>query len=331
MTKQRVFIDGNSVGHAAFQSPILKSGDLETQAVFGVLRTLRAILVRYPGTMPVVLWDGASWRKQVAEEYKANRSDKPEKVLARVRYKAQVPYIRRALEHLGVPQIIARNLEADDLAAILTEKTVAIGETVVLITGDEDWVQLVGPNVCWEDHRVENKTVDHWSFKEFTGVDTPMQFVQLKALQGDDSDNLKGVGGIGEDRAHYLINVWGSVENFLADADPRSTFKAAVEGGRISHREPIGKDGKAKKPLSSTIPKSMLDFHQSEEAQAKFNRNVDLMFLSKDKFPAAKQLVVNKGKLDPVAFKQVCMELGFASLVRDGNYQAYLLPFQRHQ
>lgn len=329
--KQRVFIDFNSVGHAAFQSPVLRSGDLETQAVFGALRTLRAILIRYSDTMPVALWDGASWRKGVAEEYKGNRSDTPDKVAARARYKAQVPYIRRALECLGVPQIVARNLEADDLAGILTKKTVAVGDKVHLITGDEDWIQLVGPNVTWEDHRVEDKTVDVWNFREFTGVETPTQFVQLKALQGDTSDNLKGVGGIGEDRAHYLINVWGSVENFLADLDPRATFKAAVESGRIVHREPLNKDGQPKKPLSATIPKSMLDFYSSVEAHAKFNKNMDLMLLFEDKHPPAEQLKVNKGKLDPEKFRQLCMELGFMSLVRGENCQAFLAPFARHQ
>lgn len=307
----RVIIDGNSVGHAAFQTTPLYSGDIQTQAVYGFLRSLRSILVAHPESLPTVLWDGASWRKGIADEYKANRSDDDKKREARARYKQQAPYIRKALAALGVTQIIAGNLEADDLAAILSEKIAAAGEDVLLVTGDEDWIQLVGPNVRWADHRVEDKKVDHWNFKEFTGVDTIDQFVQMKALQGDDSDNLKGCGGIGVVKALEIMTIWGSVEQLFADPTPAATFIAAT--------------GK------KTLPKAYQNFLNNENsAKENYDKNYKLMRLSAEYFPKPERLVVNRGELNREAFKQICMELGFRSLSGEPNLSTYLLPFQRH-
>ena len=159
MAVERILIDANSLGHAAHQGTVLKSGDQETQAIYGVIKSARHYRVRYPGASLIFLWDGNSWRKEKSEVYKANRTDTPDKVESRRRYKTQAPHIRRALSHLGLPQLAATNYEADDLAAHLAQRYLANGEFVRMVSGDRDWWQLLADNCVWEDHCDEAKKV----------------------------------------------------------------------------------------------------------------------------------------------------------------------------
>ena len=78
MQKRISLIDGNSVGHAAHRATKLRSGDMETQAVFGMLRSIRDMKVERPNFEPIVLWDGrAQWRFDLHPEYKSNRDNDP--------------------------------------------------------------------------------------------------------------------------------------------------------------------------------------------------------------------------------------------------------------
>lgn len=314
----RILIDANSIAHAAHRGTILKAGDQETQAVYNTLKTIRSVRVRYPTATLLTLWDGKSWRKEKSTVYKANREDKPEKVEERRRLKTQMPYLRKGLALLGVPQLFAFNLEADDLAAHLTQRYVAAGDTVRLISGDQDWLQLVGPRCVWEDHRDEAKKVNAASFKEWTGVETPIQFVQLKALQGDTSDNLPGVGGIGEVKALQLIQVWGRVETFLADTNPEATWKAkGLTNSKSGKPEPFHK--------------ALKDFHADVDGRhAKFFHNMLMMDLISGHQPAPERMTLSKGELNPEGFLGMCHELAFSSIYREGAFEAFIAPFRKH-
>lgn len=309
----RILIDANSVGHAAHSGTVLKSGDQETQAVFGMIKTVRQLRMRHPNASMLVLWDGKSWRKEKSEVYKANREDDPIKIEIRRRYKTQTPYIRRALRLLGVPQLFALNLEADDLASILTKRFVAGGDMVRLVTGDQDWLQLVQRNVIWEDHREDTRKVNVASFKKWTGVAEPIQFVQLKALQGDVSDHLPGVGNIGEKRALELISIWGRVEAFLSDPDPAQTYSD-------KNSDKIGK--KLLKPFK--------DFHANVDGRhEKFFHNMQLMNLIGDYIPAPQNMTLSKGEFDEEGFRGLCHELAFSSIYREGQFDTFIEPFKR--
>lgn len=320
MVRDRILVDLNSVAHAAHQGTVLKAGDQETQAIFGTIRTLRILRARHPTASMIGLWDGLSWRKAKDPEYKANRQDDEKKRADRARYTAQMPYLRKALHYLGITQVAASNLEADDLAAILSKRYAEQG-LVRLVTGDQDWLQLVGPSVIWEDHRNDARRVNAKSFQNYTGYPTIMQFVQSKALQGDTSDNLKGVGMIGEERAADLLKVWGRVEAFLADPDPKATWAS----------KPImvtkEKDGVATtKP--KTYPKALADFHQNVDArQEKFFHNMTMMNLTGD-LPAPERLTLKKGEYSEDRFRILCHELGFSSIYRDGAFETFTAPFK---
>lgn len=323
MPQDRVLVDLNSVAHAAQQGTVLRAGGQETQAVFGTLRNMRALKVRYPQASIIGLWDGKSWRKSHDANYKANRVDTAEKREERARYESQMPYLRKALRSLGMPQVFALNLEADDLASILSRRYTSAGGFVRLITGDQDWIQLVNERCIWEDHREETRKVNYNSFKNYTGYATPLQFVQSKALQGDTSDNLKGVGKIGEKGALDLIGVWGRVEAFLADPDPKVTWDA-----KPPMAEKKDKDTGAVSLKPKGYPKALDDFHKNvENRQANFFHNMKMMSLLGE-LPEPTKLTVVKGEFAPQDFKRVCHELGFSSIYRDGAFENYTRPFE---
>ena len=125
MPNRYLLIDGNSIGHAANNGTPLHVGTQQVQAIFGFVRSMRALMGVYGALTPLVLWDGASWRKMQFPDYKANRDKEATKSYeikaqaAKESFKKQVPAIRKALTLLGIDQIMAANMEADDLAGIL--------------------------------------------------------------------------------------------------------------------------------------------------------------------------------------------------------------------
>ena len=301
---ERILVDANSLGHAAHQGTVLKVGDQETQAIFGVIKAARNFKMEYPGASLNFLWDGYSWRKKVSTEYKANRTSNAKLAEAAARYKTQVPIIKNALNLLGIPQVTAANLEADDLAGILSRRYVKAGEFVRMVSGDRDWWQLVQENCIWEDHRTD-KIVTFRNFPEHSGYSDVTKFIQSKALQGDTSDNLKGVGMIGEKKATDLIEIWGSVQWFLADPDREGTWGSK-------------RDGK--------MPKAFNDFAAMEERIGKFYENMRLMSLQDGCIPAPENLQIDKGELNRDGFKQLCQELGFVSIYSNG-FDQWIKPF----
>ena len=303
---ERILVDANSVSHAGHQGTVLKAGDQETQAILAVVKFARAIRVKNPAAQIIYLWDGKSWRKDLSEAYKSNRTDTPAKVEDRRRFKTQAPFIRKALTLMGQTQMFAINLDADDLAGILVPKFLAKGEKVQLITGDQDWLQLVSPGVTWSDHRKEDRFVTHKSFTDYTGYPTVEQFVQSKALKGDTSDHLPGVGKIGEVGAKDLLEVWGNVSWFLADTDRAATYLAKRE---------------------KKMPKAFTDFAALTERQEIFYLNMRMMNLLGE-LPAPEKLTLSKGKFDREGFKSLCHELAFQAITRPNVFDAWVAPLE---
>ena len=292
----QVLIDANAIGFAAHNSAKLKAGDLQTQAVFGFLRTLRAMSVQFFDAKLTVLWDGRSWRKDVYEGYKASRDATVKMAAMRDDYKVQRPYISRAVRALGVTQIMALNLEADDLAAILTKFYAEQSQSVILITGDKDWLQLVRPGVIWHDP-IRKWSCNHRIFREFTGYENGEKFLQAKALQGDSSDEIPGVGGIGEKAAAAIIGHYGSVEAMFEDLGYADAVPAPLKGWK-------------KKVLTFAADGS--------EGRRNFERNMRLMtLLDTSVFPKPENMTVTRTPFDREAFVDVCAELAFTTIIKD--------------
>ena len=297
-----LLIDGNSIGFAAQQGTRLTLGSTEVQAIFGVLRSVRMLTAQFPTLQPLVLWDGRSWRKQVFAEYKANRDDKANpKVLAmRDSYRAQRPHISRGLRHLGIWQMIAGNMEADDLAGMMVKKAMRDSSAALMVSGDKDWLQLVGNRIVWFDPIRQNR-VSIANFKEKTGYANPRAFLEGKALQGDAGDNIPGVGGIGEKGAAQLLEKFASVAAFL---------------------DWVGNDE------TKELGKKLREFaFNTTGGLDKFARNMQLMDLIPASPPVPERLSLTRGAVDVAVFTEFCEEFQFHSMLND--LTGWMAPFER--
>ena len=212
-----ILADGNAVGYSSQQTRRLTTNaDEPTQAIFHSIKSVWGLKSRYKQHIPLFLWDShTQWRYDILPEYKGKREEYKQQVEMREEYRQQRPYIQEALKLMGVIQIQHEGYEADDIAGVYSRKINSIDDAeAVLYTGDKDWLQLVGENVIL--HEIgSDKRVSLKNFQRVTGFSNPIEFLQAKALHGDGSDNISGVGGIGEKTADSLMQHFGSVKRLL--------------------------------------------------------------------------------------------------------------------
>jgi 5'-3' exonuclease len=318
---QRTYIDGNSVGHAAQHGQgkngkKLTSGATETTAIFGMLKSMNVLLRARTTATPIVLWDGRSWRYEAFPDYKGTRTDTVEKQQERERYRLQRKHMAQSLHLLGISQLVAGNMEADDLAAILTRKERAKGNHVALITGDKDWIQLVEPGVAWLDHK-EDRKVTASNFHEFTGFRTQKAFIHAKALEGDAGDNVKPRTGVGEETSRKLLSVFDCVHDFLQT--PYDDAVARWLAGGNDCPKPKRKND------PQQLPSRLHKLHTDKEIQERFEWALGLMDLGHPDIPAPVGIKGTKAKLDRPAFEAFCAQFAFHSLLQDMD--RFLKPF----
>jgi DNA polymerase I len=158
-----------------------------------------------------IAWDppGPTFRDALSAEYKATRSAMPDDLVR------QLPYVRRLFEALRTPVLEVPGFEADDVLATVVDKALATPELeVVVVSGDKDLLQLVGPRVrvlSVVGRTGEPVLYDEAKVRERWGVE-PGQIADVLALMGDTIDNIKGVRGVGEKTAVKLIGQFGSVD-----------------------------------------------------------------------------------------------------------------------
>lgn len=307
MTAHVLLIDGNSIAHACNSITVMKSGELETQAIFGFLRTLKALITgdRHNNgkkCVPYVLWDGrAQWRYDLLPEYKSGRAAKTkEEEESKARFRAQLPYLYAAVSTLGVKQFRCPTQEADDLGGHFVRALNRAGVSVTMISGDQDWIGLVTELTDWYDP-IRHRRVDHFSFKEATGTNGPNQYYQLKALKGDTSDYIPPVPRIGEQALPFLEK-WGTLENYWAAVDSgQYQPRKASKGAKNMHYE---------------------DFLASPAGREHFLRSMKLMDLStplpEGSIPPMKELVfADNGKgPNPRGFETLCIRLSMLSIIK---------------
>lgn len=310
-----MIIDGNAIGYAGHNTTALYAGDQQTQAIFHFIKSLRKLMTIYPTFEPVCLWDNVTqWRYDLNPHYKFDRSNNPDKVKRREDYKSQRPFIQRSLRHLGINQLSAINHEADDLAGYLSREATARGGKVMLITGDEDWIQLVNELCEWKDP-IHDKHCTMKNLLEMTGYVTPEQFLHGKALAGDSSDNIPGVGGIGEKGAPEFVAQYGSVTEFLKMAD----------AGKLPDKLPAAQ----KRLAENTAPRPSKKYGELAPARDAFERNVKLMNLMDVSKPDKDAFRSVKGVFNVDKFKEVCGELAFHSILT--TMDTWIQPFQQRR
>jgi DNA polymerase-1 len=220
-------IDGYSNIFRAFYAirHLSNSKGQETNAVYGFVTMLRKLLRdEAPDLIGVALdVSGKTFRDEKYKEYKANRKPMPEDL------KLQIPWVRQAIEGLRIPIREEAGFEADDVLGTLAREAVEQGLDVVLVSADKDLMQLVGPHVSMM-HTGRDKMYGPDEVEADFGV-PPSQVIDVLALQGDASDNVPGVKGIGRKGALDLIRQYGSLEVLLESSAEvqRKSYRTGLE------------------------------------------------------------------------------------------------------
>ena len=259
-----IVIDGNSLLFRAFYATYFdpsnimrtKSGQA-TNAIFAFSNMITSLLSNLKkGDGIFVAFDAGkhTFRHQEYKEYKANRPPLPEDLIS------QFPIAREFLDKLNITHYECDNLEADDICGIIADKAQKEGYKVYIYTSDKDYLQLIDENITIELIKKGLKDIKEMTpetFKEEWGFE-PIQITDYKGLRGDDSDNLKGIPGVGDKTAKQLIQKFGDLENIILNADTKTKVGRNIidfqENGRMcKHLAIIAKDQEIPITVNNTI------------------------------------------------------------------------------
>ncbi len=208
--KKLLVIDGNSILNRAFYGiKLLTNKDgLYTNAIYGMATIIERHISNISPDYCAVAFDlkAPTFRHKMYDGYKATRHGMPEELAV------QLPYAKECMDFMGCRVLSLEGYEADDILGTLANMADREGVMAYVLTGDRDSLQLIRDNI----HVLLAKTketveFDRAVFRENYGVD-PEQFVDVKALMGDTSDNIPGVAGIGEKTALKLISEFESLD-----------------------------------------------------------------------------------------------------------------------
>lgn len=234
MSEKIVLIDGHSILNRAFYGlpDLTNSEGLHTNAIYGFLTIMFKILEEEKPEYVTVAFDvhAPTFRHKMYEAYKGTRKPMAEEL------RQQVPVIKEVLQSMGIKIIEQEGLEADDLIGTLSRRSEERGMEVAVISGDRDLLQLATEHVKIRIPKTKQgrtEVEDYYSadVKERYQV-TPKEFIDLKALMGDASDNIPGVPSIGEKTAAKIITEYHSIENAYEHVDevkPPRASKALKE------------------------------------------------------------------------------------------------------
>ena len=231
-------IDGNSILNRAFYGIKLLSNKkgVFTNAIFGFMNIyLKNFNDVQPDSVAVAFdLKSPTFRHKKVETYKANRKGMPPELAQ------QLPLIKELLTLMGIKVVECEGFEADDILGTLSKSCTDCGCQCYVLTGDRDSLQLIDENVTVL--LATNKETIHYTPARFTedyGFE-PIHLIDLKALMGDSSDNIKGVAGIGEKTATNLVKEYGTIENLYekyADSTLTKGVKTKLENGEESAKE----------------------------------------------------------------------------------------------
>ncbi|MFD1455618.1 DNA polymerase I [Levilactobacillus lanxiensis] len=240
--KRLLLIDGNSVTFKAFFAlytalgKFTNSEGLHTNAIYGFNTMLETMLDTVKPTHALVAFDAGkkTFRTKMYDDYKGGRAKTAPEL------SEQFPYVKELLAARGIQTYELPDYEADDIIGTLAKQAEDNGFTTTIVTGDRDLTQLADAHTTVSISRKGVSDIEHYTpayVKEKMGV-TPEQIIDIKGLQGDNSDNYPGVTGVGPKRAVDLIGKYGSIEN-LYDHIDEITAKKLKEHLVADHEEAL--------------------------------------------------------------------------------------------
>ena len=216
-----ILVDGNnllfrSYYATAYTGNIMKnSKHFPTNALFGFVNMINKIVEEEKPTYMIVAFDkGKTFRHEEYKEYKGGRNATPDDL------KKQMPIARQILEYMGIKYYEIDNYEADDIIGTFSHYCNKDSNyTGTIISSDHDLLQLISDDVSMKLLKMKDYVrYNKESFMEEYGIE-PIKIIDLKALMGDQSDNIPGVRGIGEKTALKLLREYGSLDGVYENID----------------------------------------------------------------------------------------------------------------
>ena len=250
MSDKLVVIDGNSIFYRSFYAlPLLSNSEGEySNAVYGFAIQILHIIQNIKPKYLVVAFDVSkkTFRNEIFADYKGTRKPMPDEL------RSQIVPLKKMLSLMNVKICEQEGIEGDDIIGIISKRF--LDTETIIVTGDRDTFQLVDDTTkvyFTKKGTSELKIMGVKELKDEYGV-SPKEFIDLKALQGDSSDNIPGVAGIGPKTATELIQKYGSIENLYERIDEQS--------GKLKEKLEVGKENAfMSKKLATILTSGDLD------------------------------------------------------------------------
>lgn len=244
MSNKIVLIDGHSIINRAFYGvpELTNSQGLHTNGIYGFLNIMFKILEEEQPEYVTVAFDvkAPTFRHKMYDAYKGTRKGMPEEL------HEQVPVLKEVLHAMGIRTVEQPGLEADDILGTIAKSCEAQGMEVSLVSGDRDLLQIASDHICVRIPKTKKGKTEIENYRTQDVVElyrvTPTEFIDVKALMGDTSDNIPGVPGIGEKTASALIARFHSIENIrehleeVTPARARNALIAHFEMAKLSKK-----------------------------------------------------------------------------------------------
>lgn len=233
--KTLVLLDGNALIHRSYHAlpPLTTKKGEVVHAVYGFAMTLLSVLEKFKPDYIAASFDleGPTFRDELYEDYKATRVSAPDDLYA------QIPRVKEIVTAFNIPIYEKEGYEADDCVGTIARQAAEEGVEVIIVTGDNDALQLVGDRIKVFSIRKGLRDLvlyDEAAVKAKYGFG-PGFIPDYKGLAGDASDNIPGVAGIGEKSATALIQEFGSLENIYKQLPKvKESLRKKLEAGRES-------------------------------------------------------------------------------------------------
>ena len=263
MQGKLLLIDGHSILSRAFYGiPMLTSSrGIHTNAVYGFLNILFKVIDEEQADHLAVAFDLSrhTFRTELFADYKGTRKEMPEEL------REQVPIIQEILKAMNIPILTMEQYEADDILGTIAKRSQKEGISVTVLSGDRDLLQLADEDIKISIPKTSKGRTEVFQYypedvKAEWGV-TPLEFIDMKGLMGDISDNIPGVPSIGEKTARTIIQQFHSIENAYAHIDevPKRAQKALAEHYDMAQLS---------KKLATIITEVPIDFTYEQAAVA---------------------------------------------------------------
>lgn len=322
MKDNLTIIDGKSVfyrGYYAMGHLSLPDGT-PTGGVFGFATMLIEIIEKLQPEYIAVAWDKPKTnirsRRAIYADYKANRKPAPDD------FYAQIPFLMELLEAFHIPLYEFDDYEADDIIGTLARSADAQGVRVEIISGDLDMLQIVDNDIHM--YQLKRGFSDVQKF-DVEAVEAKYglkknQFLDLKSLKGDSSDNIPGVPGIGEKGAVSLLQTYGDLDNLYAHVDeiPGATGQKLKDGKELAYISKQLAEIKFDAPVKFDPAKAKLNDFNPADVLAVLKKYQFRTLVSKFEklFPTSKQNVV----------KTTTPEVSTKPVVKNTTISKYALP-----